>query len=138
MGFEILKSRVARATGVAVNVTKIKGAKEGTSGLSGAFRIGGDVAEQAGWKDKEPVQILIGKDENAGEFILKPSRDGRTKAAKAKSGASLTVSFSAVAAGFSEPTKGTQEVQHEVGRDGEIHIKVPGLQGASGRKGRKS
>jgi hypothetical protein len=135
MGFEILNRRAARASGVAVNVTKAAKAKEG-SGLSGFFRIAPDVAQEAGWTDPEnmKVQILIGNDEDKGTFLLKPSAEGRTKPFKPQAGASLQLSFSAMSAGFTGPTGGTKEVEYEVQKDGVIRVTIPELKGASTKK----
>lgn len=143
MGFEILNRRSARASGVAVNVTKNKTAQAG-HGLSGFFRLAPDVVKDAGWKPGEPIQILIGTEEDRGKFILKPSKEGRTVPFKPKAGASLQVSFSAMSAGFQEATGGTKEVEYEIGDHGEITVTVPGLRGEDGnthstsRKSRKS
>lgn len=128
MGFEVLNRRASRATGVAINVTKAPKSEKG-KGLSGFFRIAPDVIEKAGWTDLDnmKVQIMAGNGPDLGVFLLKPSNDGRTKPNKAQSGASVTLSFSAMSAGFTEPTKGTTEVEYTVDGD-EIRVTVPMLQ----------
>jgi hypothetical protein len=138
MGFEVLNRRAARATGVAVNVTKAAKAKEG-SGLSGFFRIAPDVAQEAGWTDPDNlrVQILIGNGPDAGVFLLKPSPEGRTKPFKPQAGASLQLSFSAMSAGFTAPTGGTKEVEYGVEPEGVIRVTIPELKAASSKKASK-
>jgi hypothetical protein len=138
MGFEILNRRAARASGVAVNVTKAAKAKEG-SGLSGFFRIAPDVAQEAGWTNPESmkVQILIGTDDDKGVFLLKPSADGRTKPFKPQAGASLQLSFSAMSAGFTMPTGGTKEVEYSIEPEGVIRVTVPELKVAATKKSTK-
>jgi hypothetical protein len=131
MGFEVLNRRASRASGVAVSVTKATKAKEG-HGLSGFFRIAPDVAEKAGWNKLEDmrVQILSGTDEDKGIFLLKPSPEGKTVPFKPQAGASLQVSFSAMSAGFTAPTGGTKDVEHEVEGD-TIKVIVAELRPAS-------
>jgi hypothetical protein len=139
MGFEILNRRAARASGVAVNVTKAAKAKEG-SGLSGFFRIAPDVAQEAGWTDPEnmKVQILIGTDEDRGVFLLKPSAEGRTKPFKPQAGASLQLSFSAMSAGFTMPTGGTKEVEYAIEPGGVIRVTIPELKGVNKKTAKKA
>lgn len=135
MGFEVLNRRASRASGVAVSVTKNKAAKEG-HGLSGFFRIAPDVAEKAGWNKMEDgmkVQILSGTDEDKGIFLLKPSPEGKTVPFKPQAGASYQVSFSAMSAGFTGPTGGTKDVEHEVEGD-TIKVTVPELRPGKGTK----
>ena len=126
MGFEVLNRRAARATGVAINVTKSPKAKEG-HGLSGFFRIAADVAKEAGWNPDNKVQILAGNGSDTGIFILQPSDQGKSKPFKPKAGASLQLSFSAMAAGFTAPTEGTMAVEHTVEPEGVIRVTVPAL-----------
>jgi hypothetical protein len=132
MGFEVLNRRAARASGVAVNVTKSPKAKEG-KGLSGMFRIAPDVAKEIGLTENSRVQILVGTGADTGIFLLQPNDSGRTKPFKPKAGASLQLSFSAVSAGFTAPTGGTVEVPHEVGPEG-IRITIPMLREGGQKK----
>jgi hypothetical protein len=136
MGFEVLNRRAARASGVAVNVSKNPKAPLG-HGLSGFFRIGPDVIKEAGWTDPEktPVRILAGNGDDAGVFILEPHREGKTVPFKPKSGASLQLSFSAMSAGFSEPTGGTKEIEYAI-EGNAIRVTVPQLRGVEAPQGR--
>lgn len=126
MGFEILNRRSSRATGVAVNVNQAKDAKPGM-GLSGFFRIAPDVIRDAGWNTDTRVNILVGTDKDKGTFLLQPSSEGRTKPFKAKSGASLQLSFSATSAGFKEPTSGSQSVNYSIEDGGTIMVTMKDL-----------
>jgi hypothetical protein len=140
MGFEVLNRRAARASGVAVNVSKAPKAKEG-HGLSGFFRIAPDVASEAGWTDPEnmKVQIMMGNGSDTGIFLLKPDPAGKTVPFKPKAGASLSLSFSAMSAGFTAPTGGTTTVDYEIEPEGVIKVTVPMLRaGAQKKAGRKS
>lgn len=132
MAFELLNRKGARASGVAINITKGKNAEEG-KGLSGFFRVAADVADKAGWNGDTKVSILIGTGEDAGIFLLQKNPEGRTKPFKPNAGASYQVSFSAMSAGFKEATGGTKPVEHEVQEDGTIRVTVPEMR-AKGRK----
>jgi hypothetical protein len=136
MPFEILNRRASRASGVAVNVTRNKNAKEG-KGLSGTFRLGPDVVKEANWPLNTKVQILVGTGNETGMFILKPSDQGLTKPFKPKNGASLQLSFSAVSAGFTQPTEGTLPIEHHVTEAGDIQLTVPSLRGSVQKKSSK-
>jgi hypothetical protein len=138
MGFEVLNRRAARASGVAVNVSKNPKAPLG-HGLSGFFRIGPDVVKEAGWTDPEktPVRILAGNGDDTGIFILEPHRDGKTVPFKPKSGASLQLSFSAMSAGFSEPTGGTKEIEYQV-EGNAIKVTVPQLRGGEAHQAKRT
>lgn len=133
MGFEVLNRRAARATGVAINITKNPKAKEG-HGLSGFFRIGADVVKEAGWSEGQRVSILAGNGPDTGLFQIVPDDQGKTKPFKPKAGASLQLSFSAMSAGFTAPTEGTVEVEHQIGAGGEIVVTVPELRAAANKK----
>ena len=125
MAFELLNRKGARASGVALNITKAKGAEEG-KGLSGMFRVAADVADKAGWNGETRVSILVGTGDDAGIFLLTKDAQGRTKPFKPNAGASYQVSFSAMSAGFKETTGGTQPVEHEVEEGtGTIKVTVP-------------
>jgi hypothetical protein len=137
MGFEVLNRRAARATGVAINITKNPKAKEG-HGLSGFFRIGADVVKEAGWPEGTKVSILAGNGPDTGLFQIVPDAEGKTKPFKPKAGASLQLSFSAMSAGFTQPTEGTMEVDHKVGAGGEIVVTVPALRAGVQKKSKKS
>lgn len=125
MGFEVLNRRAARATGVAINITKNPKAADG-KGLSGMFRLGSDVVKEAGWPDETRVTILSGNGADTGKFIIQPNPEGKTKPFKPEAGASLQVSFSAMSAGFTTPTEGTQSVEYTI-NGGNIEISVPFL-----------
>jgi hypothetical protein len=128
MGFELLNRRSSRATGVAVNVHQAKGANAGT-GLSGFFRVAPDVVRDAGWSEDTRLNILVGTDKDKGTFLLQPAPDGRTKPFKAKSGASLQVSFSAMSAGFKAPTEGSTEVDYSIEEGGTVKVTMKKLLG---------
>jgi hypothetical protein len=133
MGFEVLNRRAARASGVAVNVTRNPKAKEG-KGLSGMIRIAPDVAKLANLSEDTKVQILVGNGPDTGKMLLQANEKGMTRPFKPKAGASLQLSFSAVSAGFTHATGGTVEVPHDIGDDGSITITLPMLRDGAQKK----